>query len=266
MTLGTPVLTGSALVERMAVEVAGSGDAVVLVHGLGGTSNVWTPLTKALRGRRAVQPDLPGSGRSPRPSGTLSIASMVEALARMARYLGIERADFVGHSLGTVICCHLAAEYPRLVRGLALFGPLLAPAEATRDALRQRARKVRDDGMASVADAILTAATSADTRENQPVTVALVRELLMRQDAEGYAATCEALASAEPADLSRLRCRALLVTGDEDAVAPPSGARAMAERLEGARVEILPRCGHWTTLERAADSNRLLREFLMQRG
>jgi pimeloyl-ACP methyl ester carboxylesterase len=57
----------------------------------------------------------------------------------------------------------------------------------------------------------------------------------------------------------------LLVTGDEDGVAPPQAVRAMAERLHRAaskRVVVLPRCGHWTPIERPEECQRELRDFL----
>jgi len=57
----------------------------------------------------------------------------------------------------------------------------------------------------------------------------------------------------------------LLVTGDEDVVAPPQAVRAMADKLHGAknvRVVVLPRCGHWTPVERPDECQRELREFL----
>jgi pimeloyl-ACP methyl ester carboxylesterase len=250
------------LIERMAVEVDGQGDAVIFVHGLGGTSNVFTPQVLALGTRyRTVRPDLPGSGRSP-STGPLSIAGLADAIIRLARALGIERAHLVGHSMGTIVCQHLAACEPRLVRSLALFGPLLAPPDPARQGLRDRAAKARAEGMAGIAEAILQAATAGDTKANNPVAVALVRELLLRQNPEGYARTCEALAAAAPADVRRIACPTLLVTGDEDAVAPPSGVRALVEQIAGARVTILHRCGHWTTIERAAECNAALKEFL----
>ena len=256
---------GTHVVERMAVEIDGRGDAVVMIHGLGGTSNTFTPQMEVAGRMRAIRPDLPGSGRS-RANGAISIQSFVDRVAAAARALGVERAHFVGHSMGTIVCCHLAAQHPSLVRSLALFGPLLAPSDTARKGLHDRARKAREEGMAPIADAIVQSATSADTKSSQPVTVALVREFLMRQDAEGYAQTCEALAAAEPADLGRVRCRALLITGDEDAIAPPSGARAMAERMDTAQTIILNRCGHWTGLERAREVNDALRSFYFGRA
>ena len=242
-------------IERMAVESGGQGDAVIFVHGLGGSSNVFTPQVMALGSRyRTVRPDLPGSARSPAGS-QISIEGLADAMMRIAGVLGVERAHFVGHSMGTIVCQHIAANEPKLVRSLTLFGPLLAPPDPARQAMRDRAAKARAEGMADIADAIVQGATSGDTKSNNPVGVALVRELLMRQDAEGYARNCEALAAAQPADTARIDCPVLLVTGDEDGVAPPSNVRAMAQQIKGARVTVLNRCGHWTTLERSAECN-----------
>ncbi len=254
------------LIDRMAVHVDGDGDAVVMVHGLGGTSNTWTPLMPVLGRHRAVRPELPGSGRSNRAhtlqAGPLTIQRLVEAVLRVCSALRIERAWFAGHSLGTIVCLHLAAQEASMVRGLALFGPVLAPPDVARAPLRQRAERARSEGMAGIADALTLATLSASTRETQPVAVAAMRESLMGQCPEGYARTCEALADAQPADVSRIDAPALLVTGDEDAIAPAQAARALAARMPRARVEILSRCGHWTTFERAAECQGLLREFL----
>jgi pimeloyl-ACP methyl ester carboxylesterase len=54
----------------------------------------------------------------------------------------------------------------------------------------------------------------------------------------------------------------LIVNGDEDVVTPLQAARQLAERLPDARVEVLARCGHWPMLERTADCQRALRDFL----
>jgi pimeloyl-ACP methyl ester carboxylesterase len=256
----------SQVIDRMAVEVDGQGDAVLCIHGLGATSNFYTPTCYALAGRyRLVRPDLPGLGRSPTRDG-LSIALFAQAMVRVVRALGLDRVHVIGHSLGSVIAQHLALQEPKLVRSLALLGPLQAPPEPARQALRARAQKVRAEGMAEIADQVLQATTSADTRNNQSVAAALVRELLMRQDPEGYAQSCEALAAAEPAEIAHIACPTLLVTGEEDPIGTPSGTRMMAERIPGARVVILPRAGHWTTLERPAECAVALKEFYAGRA
>jgi 3-oxoadipate enol-lactonase len=254
------------LVDRMVVEDEGDGDAVVCVHGLGGTSNTWTAVMPALAGLRVVRLDLPGSGRSHAVSGPLSMERLADAVLTVCSRLNIARAHFVGHSMGTIVCQHVAAAQVKLVRSLALFGPLMAPAEPARAAIRARAAKARSEGMQDIAQTLMNAATSADSRQRSPVSAAFVRESLMRQDPEGYARSCEALADAKPAAVERITAPTLLVTGDEDSVAPPQSVRAMAERLTavkpGVRTVILGRCGHWTPIERPEECMRELRGFL----
>ena len=256
-------------VGRVAVEVDGDGDPVLMIHGLGGTSNVWTPLLPALARFRTIRPDLPGSGRSAGVEGALSIDAFVEAMRRVCRAVGVERAHVIGHSLGTVVALHLAVAEPTLVRTLVLFGPVLSLADSARPAMRARADSARGGGVAGmqeIAQALVGAAVSAETRARRPVAVALVRELVMRQCPEGYARTCEALAAAEAADVARISCPTLLVTGDEDAIAPAQSVRHIGARIAGSRAEVLARCGHWTPVERPEECAELVRRFYAQRS
>jgi 3-oxoadipate enol-lactonase len=249
------------IIERMAVEIDGQGEALVMIHGLGGTSNTFSPQMSLLASRfRIVRPDLPGSGRSP-SSGPLSIQSFVDSIGRLARVLRAEPAHLAGHSLGALICLHLAVQHPSLVRSLALFGPLLAPSDPAQRGLRERAAAVRTQGMQPTADIVVQGSLSAETRTSRPVVAALVREMLMRQNPEGYATTCLALGDAPAADVARINCPSLLVTGDEDPVAPPAGARAIADRMVTGRLIVLSRCGHWPTLERPAEVTAALGDF-----
>jgi pimeloyl-ACP methyl ester carboxylesterase len=179
---------------------------------------------------------------------------------------GIERAHVVAHSMGTIVAAHLAAAEPRKVASLALFGPLLAPPDPARAAIRARAGKAREGDMQPIADALLQASISAETRAKRPASVALVRESLMRQDPDGYARSCEALAEMQPADTARIDCPALLVTGDQDVVAPPQSVRAMGERIKGSKVEVLRGCGHWTPVEKPEECVNLLNHFYARRS
>jgi pimeloyl-ACP methyl ester carboxylesterase len=255
------------LVGRIAVDIetpTGGGDGALCIHGLGGTSNTWTSLLPALSRFTAVRFDLPGSGRSHRVEGALSIDGFVEACLRVLSSRNIGRVHVLGHSLGTIVAAHLAAREPRIVRSLVLFGPLLAPPDVARANIRARAAKARGEGVAgmqAIADTLVQASTSAETRARRPAVVAYVRESLMRQDPDGYARTCEALAEAEPADTTRITCPTVLVTGDEDGVAPPQSVRAMGGKIAGSQVEVLRGCGHWTPLEKADECIDILRRF-----
>ena len=260
------------VIDGVVVEEDGAGeaggDAVVCVHGLGGSSNTFTPIMPALARHRVVRIDLPGSARSQSVVGALSIDRFVAAVQSTCSRLGIARAHLIGHSMGNIVCQHLAIAAPQLVASMALFGPLIAPPDAARVAIRARGAKARSGGPAGMHEVALTlvaTALAADTRERNPVAVAFVRESLMRQDGVNYARTCDALAEAGAAPVERIQVPVLLVTGDEDGVAPAAAVHAMAERLDAApstQVVVLPRCGHWATIERPLECQRELADFL----
>ena len=254
-------MTGAA-VGRTQIEIDGAGSAVVFVHGLGGDSNSFQMLLGALGGFRCLRPDLPGSGRSPRPFEALSIELFANTIAGIIEKVGGGAVHLIGHSMGTLVCQHVAVRFPECVKSLTLFGPIVEPSDAARQRLRERAQSVRQDGLIGIADAAATGGTSSASRNANPLLGPFIRESHMRQDPEGFAQTCEALANAAAADLRFLRCPTLIVTGDEDAVAPPSAAQALVDKIKGARLKVLEHCGHWTPFERPQDCARLLSEHV----
>ena len=133
-------------VERIAVEVDGDGEAVLMIHGLGGTSNVWTPVLPALARHRTVRPDLPGSGRSDRVEGPLSVARFVEAMAARVPGAGVERAHVVGHSLGTIVASTWRWPSPRWCGASPCSGRCSARRTRPGRAARAGREQVRRDG------------------------------------------------------------------------------------------------------------------------
>ncbi|WP_433556997.1 alpha/beta fold hydrolase [Pseudonocardia xinjiangensis] len=248
--------------KELAVEVEGDGPAVLLVHGLGGTSNFYQVQADALVDRfRVIRVDSAGAGRSPVADG-ISVESHADDLAAVLAELGVDSAKVVGHSMGTLVVRALAARHPGTVSGLALLGAVREPAEAGRQAQRDRAAVLREKGTAAVAPAVVANAVSETTRRDRPEVAAFVRELVMRQDAEGYARNCEALAAATDPGPIDPALPLLLVTGSDDKVGPPEASQELAAAHGSATVEILPGVGHWTALEAARATTDLLLKFL----
>lgn len=246
------------------VEDSGTGDETVLcIHGLGGSSNFWSPILSALDGRRIIRPDLAGSGRSAPHDSPLTIAYHVDSLISVLDFLKVDRVHLVAHSMGTIIAQHLATSHPERVKSAALFGPLAEPTDAARTATRNRAELARTGpaAMQEIADAICKTATSTETKTDRPVTLALIRESIMRQSPEGYAQNCDALADAQAAQIEKLNIPVLLVTGDEDGVGTPTGTAELASRLLRPQTYLLDGCGHWTTYEKAFECTRILEDF-----
>jgi pimeloyl-ACP methyl ester carboxylesterase len=245
-------------------DIAGDGEPVVLVHGLGGSSNTFQPLMPVLRNFTVYRPDMPGSGRSPVPIEAQSVASFAEAIVNGLREIGVASAHFGGHSLGTLVCQHIAVHMPECVRSLVLFGAITQPPDAARNGLISRAATARNGAMDVIADQIIANTLSPSTHHDKPAAVAFVRESLMRQPPEGYAKSCEALSKAQAFPVERIEVPVLLVAGDTDPVAPPSMATALKDRMPNAKMVLLERSGHWIPIEKAEESSRLIAEFLQK--
>jgi pimeloyl-ACP methyl ester carboxylesterase len=253
--------------KELAVEIDGDGPAVLLVHGLGGTGNFYQVQADALAAdHRVIRVDSAGAGRSPVPTGDvaaeITIDSHADDLAALLDALDVESAAVVGHSMGTLVVRSLAARYPAKVTALALLGAVAEPAEAGRQAQRDRAATLREKGTAAVAPGVVANALSETTRQDKPEVAAFVRELVMRQDAEGYARNCEALAGATDPGPIDPALPLLLITGSDDKVGPEQVSRDLAAAHGSATVEILPAIGHWTALEAAGPVTDHLRKFL----
>ena len=244
------------------VEETGEGPAIVGIHGLGGTCNIYGPQIAALAGaHRFVTFDLNGHGMSPMV-GPISIEGWADDTVALMDDLELSDAVLVAHSMGTLVAQQVMAIAGDRVRAAALLGPVRNLPDAARGAQADRAALVRAQGMAAVAGAISQGAVSALTRSERPVVTSMIRELLQRQPAEGYAAACEALGGSRPPDISRVTCPVLAITGTEDMVCPPDGVHAIAGEFADATAVVIDDIGHWTTLEAPAEVNDLLEDFL----
>jgi 3-oxoadipate enol-lactonase len=254
-------VSGAAL-GHIQLEIDGDGPPIVFLHGLGASSSSFQPLLDSLGGFRCIRPDLPGAGRSSLPFAKITMELLVEAVGEILRTVAGAPAHLVAHSMGTLVALHVAAAASDAVLSLTLFGPIGAPGEAARERLRERARLVRQNGMIAVADAVAAAGLSTATKSINPIALAYVRESHLRQDAEGFAQSCEALAAAGGVNLRRLRPPALFVTGEDDPIAPPTAVQALADGIKSAKVRILARCGHWAPLEEPKQCARLASDHI----
>ncbi len=235
-------------------QVWGSGDPVICIHGLGGTTDYYHPLVNALPKSALHVFDLEGHGLSPTiATNTLSISSFASDTAGIASLAGSKDLTVIAHSMGCLVALKFAIDHPELVKNLILMGPPPSPLpEAGSQATYGRAKLVREKGMIGVVDAVVTAGTSDKTKAGNPIAVTAIRLSLLSQDPEAYAKACGALAASKDLSLGleKVQARTLIITGSEDKVSPPEMCKKMRARIpQCEEVVVLNEVGHWHMFE-----------------
>lgn len=245
-------------------EIDGEGPALVFIHGLGGTSNVWNAQRSVLsKSYRVLTYDLTGSGRSDHIGLEFSIEQWADELSTLLDEANIERASVVGHSMASLIAQRFALKYPERTTALILAGSLAELAPPGKKAIAERAEAVEAKGMGAIADALLVGSLSARTREGNPVVAGLLREAFFSNNPHCYAGHCRALvAGSVKGEQSSIQCPTLVLVGDQDPVTPLAVARQVASEVPHSELRIIPGTAHMTMLECPDAFNTALLEFL----
>jgi pimeloyl-ACP methyl ester carboxylesterase len=251
---------------RLNYSEAGDGPAVVLLHGLAATHANWEYTIPAFADRwRVIAPDLPGHGRSGKPDAPYTIDFYAGVVRSLGRELGIREAVVVGNSLGGQIALELAIAYPAWTRAIVLAAPAggfglpvqslrWLVATAARPALLRVALPWALDRC--VYDPSLPA---CDVRRR------ILAERLAHDDYPSFARAVArslhgSIAATQPTE--RVNQPTLLVWGRNDRMVALAQSRRLARAMPHARLSVLERCGHLPMIERPAEFNRLLADFL----
>jgi len=245
-------------------QVEGRDDAppLVLLNSLGAELTMWDPQATAFEGDfRLVRYDARGHGASPVPPGPYSVADLGGDLVALLDRLGIERASLCGVSLGGATALWVAAHAPERVERLVVC--CSSASFDAGDAYMERAALVRAEGAEVVADAVVHRWFTPQMFEDRPQDAARMRAMIGATPAEGYAASAEAVASADlRADLASISAPTLVIAGAEDPATPPEHGRRIAAGIAGAEFAEVPGGAHLVSFERPEVVNELLRAHL----
>jgi len=251
---------------ELRVEDRGRGAPVVLLHGLGGSGNDWTPVAEVLAAHhRVIVPDLRGSGASrdlERPHGPFTVAQLAGDIATLLGRMGASPAHVVGWSLGGMVALQLAVESPAQIRSLVLVntGPDWTP----RSRAQRLAFGVRGLATALMPPALLgrpLARRLFPLREQAALRARYVERMRLN-DRRAYAALLEAIMTWSIADrLPSISARTLVVSSELDYVTP-AATEAWVRRLSDARLIIARGARHALPLESPAWLAEQIREHV----
>jgi 3-oxoadipate enol-lactonase len=243
---------------------------VVFGHGLMFGGWMFRHQIDALRDRyRCVTLDWRGQGDSPATAAGYDMDTLTGDAVALIGELDAGPVHWVGLSMGGFVGLRLAARHPDLLRSLTLLGSS-ADAEdpASAGEYRALAWVHRLVGIRPIAGRVTThlfGRTFLAEPAARPI-VAEWRRRLARSDRAGVRRAVLGVTdrTAVTSELGAIAVPTLVAVGAEDTATPPSCAERIAERVKGARLEVIDRCGHSSTLERPDTVTALLTTFLAE--
>jgi len=243
---------------------AGEGDPLLLLHGLGSSSDDWWFQTPAFAPHfRLILPNLRGHKQSTTLRGPISIFTLAADIAQLMEALGIAQAHVLGLSLGGLVAQLLAIHFPQKVNKLMLVNTFahLWPT-SPREAFILARRVV----VSKFLPPLTTAKVVARDLFPRPDQAALRDEVLTRggvNDVASYRYLVDAIRRFDSrAQLDRIAAATLLVTGDRDAVVPRGCQRQLARGIRQVQWHIVRDSGHATPVDQPEEFNRVVLKFL----
>ncbi|MEU0536530.1 4,5:9,10-diseco-3-hydroxy-5,9,17-trioxoandrosta-1(10),2-diene-4-oate hydrolase [Amycolatopsis tolypomycina] len=252
-------------------------ETVILLHGGGPGASAWSNFGRNLpefaKHYRTIAVDQPGFGRSDKPTEHPQyFRHSADAVLGLMDALGIERAHFVGNSLGGGAAVRFALNHGKRAGRLVLMGPgglsvnLFAPdpTEGVKNLGRFAAKPSRERMEAFLRIMVHDQALITDELIDERFAAANTPESLAAMRAMG-------MSFAQPdtyeegmlwREAHRLRQRVLLIWGREDRVNPLDGALVALKTIPRAQLHVFGGCGHWAQLEKFDEFNRLALDFL----
>jgi pimeloyl-ACP methyl ester carboxylesterase len=227
------------------VQEAGSGTPLLLIHGLGMSSELWCNQVPVFATRyRTVAVDLRGFGQSSKPSepGAYAIQRLAADMAAVIDRLELEPCHVLGTSMGGFVAQALAISRPELCRSLMLChtAPRMAiPA----DVLASRVEALGRMSLREYASIVVEQALAPQASD---ATKAWVADMVANNDKRAYTQVLtEGLSSFDAsARLGEISVPTLVITGSLDRVLPPAGGQELARLIPGARLVEIEGVGH----------------------
>ena len=250
---------------HLRVRIDGSdGPWVILAHALGANLTLWDDTARHLAARyRVLRFDLRGHGGSDAPVGAYTMTRLADDVVALMDALDIGQAHVCGVSVGGMVAQALGVRHAERLLSLTLVDTIHHTPLEARAMWATRIGQVEAHGMAGTVASTLERWLTARFRERHPDVAGRIRDMLLGTPVQGYVGVAQAIEAFDLADaITRIHCPTLVVVGDKDEGSPVSMAQSIAQKIHGARLEVLPDAAHLSFIEQPERFHAIFDAFL----
>ena len=244
--------------------IEGKGSPLVLIHPLGLDHRIWDYCVGDLAEHRTlITFDLPGHGLSPVPDNNYSIEDISKSLLESLSLAHIDKADFLGLSIGGMILQHFASVNASMVDKLILVDTTFKYSKDWQLNWTERARISREKGVEGMLEKLLEAFFTAEYLKKGSEDIDYCKEVISRMSGESYALACEALSRCNLEQSARaITSETLILCGDQDNDLFKDATLWLAQNIPNSQYEWLSPAQHLSPLECKVDFLKIVRQFL----
>jgi 3-oxoadipate enol-lactonase len=246
-------------------EVFGDGPPIVLLHPFPVNRAFWKPAAQALMARyRVILPDLRGHGDSGLGEGPATMEKHAQDLGRVLNEEKVDRAIFVGVSIGGYVLFEFWRRFRGRVAGLGLLNTKAGADGAEARANRMKsAAEVMERGTEPYFESLVPILMAKTTVNTRPDLVDGALTMMREMSPEDVAGVLRGMAERPDSveTLKTIDVLTLVVTGDEDATTGAPEAEIMRKHIRGAEMKVVGRAGHYSPWEQAEEVGKLVRQF-----
>ncbi|MCC6800826.1 MAG: alpha/beta fold hydrolase [Anaerolineae bacterium] len=244
---------------------AGRGPAVVLVHGFPFSHRIWDAQMMALgRNYHVIAPDLRGFGESAAPEEGYGMDDFAGDIVALLVRLGIDRAVWVGHSMGGYITLAALRRWPSRVRAAAFVATHAHPDTPEKKLQREiSADSAMLNGVGDMAFSMMGTIFASEV-DRQGAMAQSIYEIMVGATPQAVAGSLRGMAARPDSRpmLAELSIPTLVIAGEDDEMVGAELTGELAELIPGAHYVIIPGAGHMPMVEQPDATTNALRAFL----
>jgi pimeloyl-ACP methyl ester carboxylesterase len=265
---------------KLSYLIHGMGNSVIFIHGFGAKKEIWKPQIREIsRKYQSITFDLRGTGESDRPDMPYTMKMLAEDIRGLMDAINVKKAHIIGRSFGGMIAQHFALMYPEKVDKLILIATnygrenvdwvevaktgRLEEIETMRSnplkAFKQKSKwvfhiKFRKEMERYPDKKFYGSFSMNDLIKESTINPSRPQDIINQAEAMKTHYTFD--------HLYKIKNKTLLIASSHDRQTPLSVMTEMRERIPNSKLKVIQEAGHFMTLSRASEVNKLILDFL----
>lgn len=268
MSIASMVIAEQSVViggHRLFYRTGGGGKPVILIHGIGASSQIWARnLDPLAQNHRVYAPDLIGFGRSEKPRPAYTVADHVRCIHDFIGYLQIEKTSLIGHSMGGLTALDLCLAHPQLVDKLILVDSVALRNSRPSFTERLICLPVLGELFVTFRSKLVLKKFMAKEFYYRPEFV--TDEMLVPLMQADRAAVLELIRTVHRTNsreaIKGIKTLTLILWGDQDQAIPRAHALLLQQLIPKSHYRIFKEAGHHPQIEAAEEFNQEVVRFL----